>query len=157
VWGLSILMQEHDVFRCHGTLVCNMLHSELCGAQAGLSILRQEPDVFKCHGSLMDTIWHSELGASEAILRAGHNLDCLLMKYQGIDWRDSNFWNCNGKWVTASGTAMESGSFWNCKWVTASGIAMESGCQVVATSPGKDQRVPASNHRGQNCINQKMI
>ena len=45
---------------------------------------------------MLDTIWSSEIGASAAILAAGYNLDCLLMKYQGVDWRNSSFHDCNG-------------------------------------------------------------
>ena len=46
---------------------------------------------------MMDTIWHSELGASAAILEAGYNLDCLMVKYQGVDWRNASFHDCNGR------------------------------------------------------------
>ena len=42
---------------------------------------------------------HSEIGASTAILDAGYNLDCLMMRYQGLQWgseaaRDHE-WPCN--------------------------------------------------------------
>lgn len=29
------------------------------------------------------------------VQEAGYNLDCLLTKYQGVDWRNSSFANCN--------------------------------------------------------------
>ena len=63
--------------------------------QVGLGIVNGS-GALSCHGSLLDTIWHAELGASAAILDAGYNLDCLLVKYQGVDWRNSSFHSCNG-------------------------------------------------------------
>ena len=62
-----------------------------------MQVLRADPDVFSCHASLKETIWHSELGASAAILDAGYNLDSLMLKYQGVNWREGGeLWNCNG-------------------------------------------------------------
>ena len=40
-------------------------------------------------------MWHSELGASLAVLNAGFNIDSLMLRYAGVDWRDTSFWNCN--------------------------------------------------------------
>jgi hypothetical protein len=42
-----------------------------------------------------NTIYYSELGSATAILRAGYNIDCLMAKYQGVDWRDRSNWECN--------------------------------------------------------------
>ncbi len=39
------------------------------------------------------------MGASDAVLKQGYNLDCLMLRYQGIDWRDYSNWNCNGGWA----------------------------------------------------------
>ena len=58
-------------------------------------MLQAAGSVFSCHASMLDTIWHSEIGASAALLEAGYNLDCLLAKYQGVDWRNSSFHGCN--------------------------------------------------------------
>ncbi len=73
--------------------------------QVGLAILAANR-VLNCHGSLYETIWHSEIAASAAILDNGYNLDCLLAKYQGVDWRNSSFHQCNGRmnpmWESAS-------------------------------------------------------
>lgn len=63
--------------------------------QEGLRVLQAAGSVFTCHASMLDTIWHSEIGASAALLEAGYNLDCLLAKYQGVDWRNSSFHRCN--------------------------------------------------------------
>lgn len=35
-------------------------------------------------------------------LQAGYNLDSLMMRYQGVDWRDPAFWQCNAGCVHAA-------------------------------------------------------
>jgi hypothetical protein len=63
--------------------------------QAGLQVLLKDPYVFACHRDRWDTIYYSELGSSLAILQAGHNIDSLMLRYQGIDWRSKASWGCN--------------------------------------------------------------
>lgn len=48
---------------------------------------------------MWDVIWHGELGSSLAILNAGHTIDSLMMRYQGVDWTDKANWACNGQYV----------------------------------------------------------
>ena len=64
--------------------------------QIGLKVLLKDDRVFKCHTNRWDTIYYSEIGASAAILDAGFNLDCLMVRYQGIDWRLHANQECNG-------------------------------------------------------------
>lgn len=35
------------------------------------------------------------MGSSAAILQAGYSIDSLMLRYQGVDWRDTNNWACN--------------------------------------------------------------
>lgn len=63
--------------------------------QVGLAVLRQDGNVLRCHPTAAEAMWHSEVGATSAILRAGYNLDCLMLRYAGVDWRDSSFAKCN--------------------------------------------------------------
>ena len=65
------------------------------GAQAGFRTLLEDGNVLQCWSDRLDAIYHAELGASAAILRAGYNVDCLLQRYQGYDWRDRRHWGCN--------------------------------------------------------------
>ena len=30
------------------------------------------------------------------LLQAGYNLDCLMLRYQGVDWQDHSKWRCGG-------------------------------------------------------------
>jgi len=41
----------------------------------------------ECAADRWDAIWSGEMGSSRALLEAGMNLDCLLPRYQGVDWR----------------------------------------------------------------------
>jgi translation initiation factor eIF-2B subunit epsilon len=90
VLGLALIL--HPLCVCLLTWVCVLL-------QAGLQVLIQDKRVFACHKDRWDTIYHSELGSSLAILNAGFNIDCLMMRYQGVDWRDTASWECNARWV----------------------------------------------------------
>lgn len=72
--------------------------------QAGLALLRRDPKVFACHTSPWDAMFHGELGASAAVLSAGFNLDSLMARYQGVDWRQQSNWECNGRCGTWEGT-----------------------------------------------------
>lgn len=60
--------------------------------QVGLRIWLQDAKVFQCWHSMWDVIWHGELGSSLAILKAGYNLDSLMLRYQGVDWQDHANW-----------------------------------------------------------------
>ncbi|GAX85088.1 hypothetical protein CEUSTIGMA_g12508.t1 [Chlamydomonas eustigma] len=40
-----------------------------------------------------------DLDASVAVLRSGWGIDCLMIRYQGIDWLDDQHWGCNAKMV----------------------------------------------------------
>lgn len=59
---------------------------------AALGTLRSTSDVLQCYANQMDAAWYSEAGAAAALLKAGHNLDCLMLRYQGHDWRDRSLW-----------------------------------------------------------------
>ena len=54
----------------------------------GLSILLQASSVFACWEDMKDVVINSEIGASRAIIDAGYNIDCLMTRYEGVDWRE---------------------------------------------------------------------
>lgn len=77
---------------------CSAWHRHWPGLlQVGLDLLIADRQVFACHKDRWDTIYYSELGSSKAILDAGYNIDSLMLRYQGIDWRDPSHWDCNAK------------------------------------------------------------
>src|SRR5207244_1396640 len=61
----------------------------------GLDILVQKKTIFMMHPSKYSEIIFGEYGLSKAILEKGYNIDCLLYKYQNIDWNDKKNWNFN--------------------------------------------------------------
>ena len=63
--------------------------------QIGLEVLQRDGQVFACYENLHDTIYYAELGSSLAVLKAGYNIDSLMKRYQGVDWRDKSNWRCN--------------------------------------------------------------
>eukprot|EP00892_Ulva_mutabilis_P000758 jgi/Ulvmu1/10683/UM067_0008.1 len=62
----------------------------------GMDLLVANGNVFKCHEAFQDTIFYSELGSSAVILDAGYTLNSFMARYDGVDWRDRQFWGCNG-------------------------------------------------------------
>ncbi|KAI3431515.1 hypothetical protein D9Q98_004565 [Chlorella vulgaris] len=63
--------------------------------QVGLGLLQQDGRVLSCYKSIHDAIWYAEMGSSAAILGAGYNIDSLMLRYQGVDWRLKHNWGCN--------------------------------------------------------------
>lgn len=61
----------------------------------GWGLLAAEHGVFRCHSSPWDTRYYSDAGASLAVLRSGGTIDCLLARYQGVDWTSPSSWQCN--------------------------------------------------------------
>ena len=62
----------------------------------GLSVLEKEGTIFRNHATKYDAIVQGEYGVSRAILKHGYSMDCLLPKYQNIDWRDPKNYRWNG-------------------------------------------------------------
>jgi hypothetical protein len=63
--------------------------------RTGLGVLWRDGNVFRDHPDPWSNIVHGEYGMSRAILGAGYSLDCLLYRYQGIDWADPANWDQN--------------------------------------------------------------
>jgi hypothetical protein len=53
-------------------------------------------NVFACHKTWQDAIFNGELAASKVVLDAGYNIGCLMLRYQGIDFRHEDNQRCNG-------------------------------------------------------------
>lgn len=56
-------------------------------------------NMFAVFTSRPPTNRYAEMGSSAAILAAGYNIDSLMLRYQGVDWRDKANWGCNAGWV----------------------------------------------------------
>lgn len=75
------------------------LKGDVTFVKAGLNAMWEEGSVFGCYTSMWDVIYYSELGSSWAVLAAGYTIDCLMMRYQSIDWTDLDTWDCNSRSV----------------------------------------------------------
>jgi hypothetical protein len=82
---LAVMTTSHGLYKRLGTAVL----------QVGMQVLMGNGSAFQCHQNMTETIWKGELGSSFALLQAGYNLDSLLLRYQGVDWRDPATWSCN--------------------------------------------------------------
>ena len=57
-----------------------------------LEAIQKDPDALKCRATPEDARWFNEAGASAAVLHAGLNLDCLMLRFQNKDWLDKSSW-----------------------------------------------------------------
>ncbi len=61
----------------------------------GLDLFKKEKTIFCNHADKVKAIVNGEYGISNCILKNGYSLDCMLPRYQNIDWRNSNNYNLN--------------------------------------------------------------
>jgi hypothetical protein len=61
----------------------------------GLSLLRQQKTIFMNHNDKHSAIVNGEYGLSKCILDNGYTIDCMIRKYQGINWRNKNNYDLN--------------------------------------------------------------
>lgn len=61
----------------------------------GLELLINQKNIFCNHPDKYSAIVNGEYGLSNCILKHGYSIDCMLPKYQNIDWRNINYYNLN--------------------------------------------------------------
>jgi hypothetical protein len=61
----------------------------------GLARMVAQQGIFRCHQNRWDTRYHSDAGAALALFKSGWTIDTLMSRYQGIDWRNTETWQCN--------------------------------------------------------------
>ena len=61
----------------------------------GLEVLISQKTVFQNHPNKYSAIVNGEYGMSTCMLSKGYSIDCMLSKYQGIDWTDSSNYKSN--------------------------------------------------------------
>jgi hypothetical protein len=55
----------------------------------GLELLKEQQNIFCNHKDKYSAIIHGEYGLSNCILKNGYTIDCMLPKYQNIDWTNN--------------------------------------------------------------------
>jgi len=61
----------------------------------GLNLLKEERTIFCNHHDKHSAIVNGEYGLSNCILKNGYSIDCMLPRYQNIDWSDQSNYNLN--------------------------------------------------------------
>ena len=61
----------------------------------GLELLKKEQTIFCDHTNKFSAIVNGEYGLSNCILKNGYTIDCMLPKYQNIDWTNVNNYTLN--------------------------------------------------------------
>jgi len=65
--------------------------------KTGLDTILADGTIFFDHESKHNAIVNGEYALTKCIMNAGYTIDCMLHKYQGINWLDRANWNMNNK------------------------------------------------------------
>jgi hypothetical protein len=63
--------------------------------QIGLNLLLNKPSIYLNYESKADSVHNGEFGITKCIIENGYSIDCMLEKFQGIDWLDKSNWSFN--------------------------------------------------------------
>lgn len=61
----------------------------------GLGLLLEEETVFCNHVDKKAAIIDGEYGLTKCIMKHGYTIDCMIQRYNGVDWYDKRNWNIN--------------------------------------------------------------
>ena len=61
----------------------------------GLNLLKKQQNIFCIHNDKYSAIVNGEYGLSNCILKNGFSIDCMLPKYQNIDWTNNDNYKLN--------------------------------------------------------------
>jgi hypothetical protein len=87
--GTSLVCFEYNAANGMGPRVEGFC---FCLDKIGLTVTFNKKTIFMNHLNKTDAIHHGEYDLSNAIMDAGYTLDCLLYKYEGIDWSNKENW-----------------------------------------------------------------
>lgn len=54
----------------------------------GLELLKKQQNIFCNHADKYSAIINGEYGLSNTILKSGYSIDCMLPRYENVDWKD---------------------------------------------------------------------
>jgi hypothetical protein len=106
-WSSYFINKINNTVKLVGTTIVCLPHNDDGGYgpkvegfffmtdKIGLKLLKNEKTIFYNHKSFYDTIINGEYGLSNCIIKNGYSIDCMLHRYQGINWLDKNNWNLN--------------------------------------------------------------
>ncbi len=106
-WSNFFIKKINNIVKLVGTTIVCLPHWDAGGYgpkvegfffmtdEFGLNLLKEQKTIFCDHVDKYSAIVNGEYGLSNCILNKGYSIDCMLSKYQNIDWRDSNNYNLN--------------------------------------------------------------
>ncbi len=103
LFGTSMVCFEYNAVTGRGPHIEGFF---FCLDKIGLNVAFNKKTIFTNHKTKYDAIQNGEYGLSKAILAAGYSLDCMLYKYQNIDWSNKENWinQNNNSFPSRSGT-----------------------------------------------------
>jgi len=106
-WSNIFIKKINDRVKLVGTTIVCLPSSDLGGYGPkvegfffmtdafGLDLMIKEGTIFCNHPNKVSAIVNGEYGLSNCILKNGYSIDCMLHKYQNIDWRNTENWDLN--------------------------------------------------------------
>jgi hypothetical protein len=106
-WSQFFIKKINDVVKLVGTTIVCLPHTDDGGYgpkvegfffmldKVGLSVLKADGTVFCNHSDKYTAIINGEYGLSRCILQHGYSIDCMLPKYQNINWRNPKNYGLN--------------------------------------------------------------
>jgi hypothetical protein len=106
-WTLYFIKKINDPVKLVGTTIVCLPHTDAGGYgpkvegfffmtdQVGLNVLRGQGTIFCNHRDKYSAIVNGEYGLSNTILKRDYSIDCMLPKYQKIDWKNAMNYNMN--------------------------------------------------------------
>lgn len=106
-WSSIFIRKINDRVKLVGTTIVCLPHHDSGGYgpkvegfffmvdAIGLQLLVDEQTIFCNHATKYSAIVNGEYGLSNCILKHGYSIDCMIPKYQNIDWRDPRHYHLN--------------------------------------------------------------
>jgi hypothetical protein len=97
-WSSIFIRKINDKVKLVGTSIVCLPHTDAGGYgpkiegfffmvdKVGLSLLQNQKTIFCNHPNKFSAIVNGEYGLSTCIFKNGYTIDCMLKRYQGIDW-----------------------------------------------------------------------
>lgn len=106
-WSNMFIRKINDRVKLVGTSIVCLPHHDAGGYgpkvegfcfmvdKIGLELLINQQNIFWNHPDKYSAIVNGEYGLSNCILKNGYSIDCMLHRYENIDWTDSKNYNLN--------------------------------------------------------------
>ena len=106
-WTNIFIKKINDVVKLVGTSIVCLPHNDSGGYgpkvegfffmtdNFGLQLLKNQKNIFCNQPDKYNAVVNGEYGLSNCIFKNGYSIDCMIRKYQGIDWRNSKNYNLN--------------------------------------------------------------